>query len=178
MMLNTKKSESKQQLAFSLASFLMGKRETPVFLCVGSDKVVGDLLGVIVGEILLKKHHIKAPVFGSVDYSVNGKNLQIVVEYIRKNYAGPIVVIDGILGGLDEIGYVKYYPNGTIPGGEFGKGKYVGDFSILGVVEASGVDALTFLKSVRLKTIVEVADFIADSINMAYKFGLNLLNQF
>lgn len=175
MMLNTNNPNLKKELAFSLASFLMGKKGKPVFLCVGSDKVVGDLLGVVVGEILQKKYHIDAHVFGSLEYSVNARNLPIVVDYIRKNYNSPIIVVDGILGELNEVGFVKYYPSGTIPGGEFGKGQYVGDYSILGVVDTSGVDALTFLKSVRLKTIIDVANFIADSINLAYKFGLNLI---
>lgn len=166
----------KRELALNLSSFLMSKRVKPVFLCVGSDKVVGDLVGVLVGEMLLKKHHINAFVYGSLDYAVTSKNLPEVIRYVKQNHLNsPVIVVDGILGKFDEIGMIKYYPFGSVPGGQFNKGALVGDYSILGVVETSGINSLNFLRSVKLKTVVDVATFIADAIAMAFRFGVGLI---
>lgn len=163
-------SFSQQQLALSFCNFLLKSRKKPVFLCVGSDKVVGDMVGLLVGEMI--KNRVDAHVFGTLEHAVTEKNLDNVVSEIRLNYGdSPIVVVDGILGKVEEIGQVKYYPFGSKPGGEFNKGKVVGDYSILGVVDTFGIDRMAFLRSVKLKTVVDVAKQIAESIFLAYKFG-------
>lgn len=171
MVLNCDVEKNKLRLAIELSSFLLKSKEKPIFLCVGTDKVVGDLVGVIVGELLSKKYHPNAYVYGNLDYAVTNKNIPIVVEYLKQNYPqNPVIVIDGICGETHELKHIKAYEHGCVPGGEFGFGVPVGDYSILGVVDVKGIDKLGFLKSVKLKTVVGIAEFIAESINMAYKF--------
>lgn len=171
MIVNSDVEKNKQRLALELGSFMLKSKEKPVFLCVGSDKVVGDLVGVLVGELLTHKYHINGYVYGNLDYAITNKNLQIVTDYIKQNYPqNPVIVVDGICGEMHEVGYVKYYEYGCIAGGEFNNGIKLGDYSILGVVDVKGIDGLNFLKSVKLKTITKLAEFIADSVSLAYKF--------
>lgn len=178
MTANICSEKNKRSLALNLSGFLLTYPQKPVFLCVGSDKVIGDLIGVIVGELLTSKFHIPAYVYGTASHNITAKNLNTTIKYIKANHpTSPIVVVDGILGEMDEVGQVKYYPYGSIPAGEYNKGTLTGNYSILGVVNTKGVDALTFLKSVKLKTVVTLANFIADSINLAYTYSLNLLGK-
>jgi len=59
MIVNTKYEKNKNLIAISLINELFKKHEKPVFLCVGSDKVLGDSVGALTGEILKTKHKIK-----------------------------------------------------------------------------------------------------------------------
>lgn len=168
--------KNKNLVAISLTNELLLAREKPVFLCVGSDKVVGDCLGVLVGELLKTKYKINGFIYGDLDNSVNAKNLKETIKKIKNNHPkSPIVLIDAILGEVDEVGQIKFYKSGAIPGGEFNSGTMVGDYSILAVVNAKGMDSLNFIKSVRLKTVVGMAEFVAESIFRAYKFAQNLV---
>ena len=98
------------------------------------------------------------------------------IENIKKDHPNsPIVVVDGILGNSDEIGQVKFYPCGSIPAGVFNDGVLVGDYSILAVVDAKGIDGLSLIKSVKLSMVINMAEFIAESILRAYKFAQNLI---
>lgn len=162
----------KQTLALELCTFMLKQKQKPVFLCIGSDKVVGDMVGVLVGEMLKNKYRINAHIYGTLSYAVTNKNLQEIVKKVKKEHNGsPIVIVDGILGKTEEIGQIKHYAFGSVPAGAFNKGKLIGDYSILGVVDSSGIDKMLFLKSVKLKTVVDMAQFIAESVNLAYKFG-------
>lgn len=176
MIVETKYEKNKNLLAVGLAGELLSKQNKPVFLCVGTDKVVGDSLGALVGEMLKNKYQINGYIYGTLDRNVTAVNLAETIKEIKQSHPySPIVLIDGVLGPLDEVGQVKYYPSGAYPSGEYGTGYYVGDYSILAVVNCKGMDSLTFVKSVRLKTIITMAEFIADSINRAYRFSQNLI---
>jgi putative sporulation protein YyaC len=162
-----------------LAGALLKSQSKPIFLCVGSDKVVGDSIGAIIGELLSKKYKINAHIYGDLDNNADANNIQEIVQEIKEKYpTSPVILIDGILGELGDVGQVKFYENGAYASGQFGKGVFVGDYSILAVVGVKGIDSLQFLSSVKLKTIVNQAEFIADSINRAFKYTQNLLNVF
>jgi len=177
MIVNTKYEKNKNLIAISLINELFKKHEKPVFLCVGSDKVLGDSVGALTGEILKTKHKINAYIYGDLDYNINANNIEKTILHIKKIHPySPIVLIDGILGDMDEVGQIKFYPNGAFASGEFHKGVFVGDYSILAVVDVKGIDSLSFLKSVKLKTVLTQAEFIADSIAQAYIYSQNLLN--
>lgn len=176
MIVDTKYKNNKNVVAISLVNYLLNTKQKPVFLCIGTDKVIADAVGVIAGELLKNKYHIDAYVYGYLDNVIDGNNLVETIEKVKKLHPdSPIIVIDGILGELDEIGQVKFYPHGSIVSGEFNKGIYVGDYSILAVVNAKGVDSLTLLKSVKLSNVIRLANFIADSVFQAYKISFGLI---
>lgn len=176
MIVNPKYEKNKNLIAISLINELLLNNKKPVFLCVGTDKVIGDSLGALTGELLQKKYKINGYVYGDLDYNINANNLEETIKHIKDIHPNsPIVLIDGILGDIDEVGQIKFYPQGAYAKGQFHKGVYVGDFSILAVVNAKGIDSLNSLKSVTLKTVISQAEFIAKSIAQAYKFSLNLI---
>jgi len=179
MIVDVKYENNKNAMALSLANILLTAEEKPVFLCVGTDKVVGDSVGAITGELLKARYKINAYIYGDLEYNINANNLKDVVKNIKINHPqSPIILIDGILGDVDEVGHVKFYPYGAYASGQFKEGVFVGDFSILAVVNTKGIDSLNFLQSVRLKTVVKQAEFIADSISRAYKYTQKLLFEF
>lgn len=138
--------------------------KNPVFLCVGSDKVVADSLAPIVGEILVNKYNIPAFVYGSLDYNINATNLSFVINYIECEHPhSQIVLIDATLS--QNVGNV-IVTNGSFAGlGKILPIKKLGDFSILGVV---GKKEKTFqLSSTRLRLIKDLSCFIAKGIAMA-----------
>ena len=168
--------KNKNYLAINLSTELLKYKHKPVFLCVGCDRVVGDCVGVIVGELLTRQYNINAYVYGNLDNPITAENLCETVESIRKNHSdSPIILVDAVLGKMDEIGLVKYYNQGAIPSGQFNEGVLVGDYSILGVVSTKGIDGLTFLNSVKLKTSLGLAKFIAEGISLAIKFCNNMI---
>ena len=176
MIVETKYDKNKNIMAMSLVNELLQSEYKPVFLCVGTEKVIGDCVGVLVGEILTNKYKINGFIYGNFNENITAKNLNETIVKIKKLHPySPIVVIDGILGELSEVGQVKFYPYGSIPASQFNKGQLVGDYSILAVVDAKGIDSLTMLKSVKLSTILNMAEFISDSIARAYKFSQNLI---
>ena len=176
MVVETRYEKNKNIMALSLASVLLESQEQPVFLCVGTDKIVGDSVGVIIGELLANKYKINAIVLGTFDDNIDAKNIESVVEDVKAKYPrAPIILIDGILGECEDVGQVKFYKSGAYAAGQYGKGIFVGDYSILAVVGARGLDSLSFIRSVKLKCVVELAEFIADSVNRALKYCQKLL---
>ena len=58
-----------------------------IFLCIGTNKVVGDSFGPIIGEIL--KNNIKHPkinIIGNLKYNVNANNIIKITQKINKKY--------------------------------------------------------------------------------------------
>ena len=176
MIVATDYDKNKNIMAISLVNTLLEYNDKPVFLCVGSDKVIGDSVGVLVGELLNKKYQISGYVYGDLDNCVTAHNLNETIRNIKKDHPySPIVVVDSVLGETHEIGSVKCYPYPSIPGGAYNKGTMVGDYSILGVVDVKGIDSLSLIKSVKLKNVIKIANFIAESIFRAYNFSQNLI---
>lgn len=169
------KEGNEKRIALDIASFLLDKKTPPVFMCIGSDKVVGDSLGVLVGEMLRHNPSLKNRVFGHLDTPITRLNLKESIRHIKSIYPNaPVIVIDAVLGDVEEVGNIKTYPKGIIAGGEFGKGEKVGDFSILGVVCTKGVNALTFLGCVRMGLISRLSKKIVESIFYSEKLCLRL----
>ena len=67
-------------MAMNIVNELLCSENKPVFLCVGSDKVLGDCVGAYTGELLSKKYHINAFVYGNLDNSVNANNLEKTIQ--------------------------------------------------------------------------------------------------
>ena len=140
------------------------EKNTPVFLCVGSDKFIIDCLAPIVAEKLKHKYNISARVYGGLDYNVNRTNVVDVVRYISAVHAeSSIVLIDATLDS--DVGCVKV-SNGSFVGlGKCIPNIKIGDISILGVVgrRVAKID----LNSTRLRYIVDMAEFISKGCFLA-----------
>lgn len=85
---------------------VMKKFSNIVILCVGTNKLVGDSVGPIVGQkltrLLNKKENIK--IYGNTKKNLNLKNAKQVLEEINRIYSKPfIITIDATLGPKEII---------------------------------------------------------------------------
>lgn len=82
-------------------------RATPVFLCIGSDRVTGDSLGPIIGSRLKEAFRDSLPVYGTLEVPVHALNLSSVLEAIRAHHPEePLIAIDASLGVPEHLGYI------------------------------------------------------------------------
>ena len=152
---------------------LKNEDELPVFMCVGSDRVVGDSLAPIVSEYLIKKFKINAYVYGTLKNPITAKNINSAYSFIKmKHKNSKIIVVDATLANEDDVNFVKLERFGVVPAGFFNGGSSVmGDYSILGVVGSKTLTDKMFLSSVRINSVLAMAYFIALSIDFAVRFS-------
>lgn len=81
-----------------------------IFLCVGSDKVIGDAYGPLVGSNLkeqLKQYYSNIHIVGTLEEPVLATNLKRVIANIQKEYENPcIIAVDSALSRKEDIGRV------------------------------------------------------------------------
>lgn len=125
----------------------------PVILCIGSDRVLGDALGPITGELLKKKFDVPAFVYGTLSAPVNALNLRKAASFIGSRHRGAkIVAIDGSVGR--DVGRISVNEGSLYPGLASGKNlPAVGDISITATVAAD----VRLLSSVRLSVVFDLA---------------------
>ena len=128
----------------------------PVFLCIGSDRVTGDSLGPIIGELL----STAAPVYGNLAIPVTALNLVSVERQIRMTHPDrQIVAVDSAVGNPSDIGSIRVFAGGLKAGEAMGKNlPEVGDVSVTATVCAKSAKALS---SVRLGLVYNLAQKIA-----------------
>ena len=139
-----------------------------VVVCIGSDKVSGDMLGPLVGSSLREEYHLCCPVYGAVGESVNGLNLGAYLAMLgEKHAADSVIAVDAALGKKADVGKIRLKRGGIRAGGalekSFGK---VGDVGIVGVVaEEQAPDAVyAALLAVPFAFVSELASRIAKLI--------------
>lgn len=154
-------------------SKISGLTLPPVILCIGSDRVLGDALGPITGELLKKKFNVPAFVYGSLSTPVNALNLGKAAAFIASRHRGAkIVAIDGSVGS--EIGKITVSEGSLRPGLASGKVlPAVGDVSITVTVATD----VRLLPSVRLGVVYDLAlkaaGLVADALAPFSDCGLN-----
>ena len=105
----------------------------------------------------VKKHaHFLPRIYGTLEAPVHALNLEKTLEHIQNTYAVPYVVaIDASLGIAEHVGYVTYAPAPLIPGiGVQKKLPQVGDSSITGIVNRSGLNSHTTLQTTHLSVVL------------------------
>ena len=148
-----------------LSSNLLKKFGTkmPVVVCLGSDKVLSDMVGVLVAENL-KKNKVRAFVFGGFDRQIMAKDVEsIVKKFPQKN----ILFVDS---GMSK-NQIVFDPNGI----RLNCGKFF---------EGASITAGTILKSngkfllatTPAKTVFYMAKKISDAI-LEYFWFVELLKK-
>ena len=159
------------KLVFSHISENEKSKNDIIIFCIGTDRSTGDSLGPLVGYKLAPyiSSYNNVHLLGTLDDPVHAKNLDEKIYYIQQNYIDPLVIaVDASLGNTDKIGYINIR-NGSIKPG-LGVNKIlpeVGDISITGVVNVAGVAEYLVLQNTRLSLVMNMADVIARSINIA-----------
>ena len=153
----------KKSITSALFDFLKG--ENPVVVCIGTDAIIGDSLGPIVGSII-KRRLPEAILYGSLDKTVTAKEIKTLKLFLSKVHRkSKVIVIDAAVGGKEDVGKIKIGENPIKPG--LGAKKdlpALGDVSIIYVASERSGNDLAFGSVVRLSTIYGVANVIAESI--------------
>ncbi len=159
--------ESKTDFAYDLAKKI--KCKLPVIVCIGSDRVVSDMIGPLTAEILVNKYDVDAYVYGRLQNPITASNMESAFDYIQNTHKGSqIIVVDATVGNISDIGKVKFNSCGCIPAGVFSKHtKMYGDISILPVVSTIGIESKLFLSCAKFNTVYKLAKDIAYSIDRA-----------
>ena len=74
-------AEPTRDFEFECAFAMLGFQ--PIVLCIGSDRVTGDCLGPIVGQMLTERK-ANAYVYGTLDRPVTALNLKDAIAHISK----------------------------------------------------------------------------------------------
>ena len=146
---------------------LLYNTDKPVIICVGSDLVVGDSLGPIVGTKLNEKLQGKAFIYGTLQSPITAKEISVIQAEIKKLHPfSKILVIDAAVGSVEEIGYVKINQTGIKPGLGVNKDlPLIGDVSIIGVVSDKKEKNLNF--STRFSLVYALIGDIVNGIEKA-----------
>ncbi|HHU71091.1 MAG TPA: spore protease YyaC [Clostridiales bacterium] len=139
-----------------------------VFLCIGSDRATGDCLGPIIGYKLSKVAPSKNfYVYGTLEEPVHAKNLKDTIDMIYATHEDAfIIAIDASLGKSNHIGYITLGVGSIKPGAGVNKDlPPVGDLSITGIVNFSGLLDHMLLQTTRLNVVMSMADYICLGIN-------------
>ena len=114
------------------------ERET-VVICIGSDRVAGDMLGPMVGSALREEYRLPCPVYGWIGESVNGLNLEEYLAMVSARHPQSVVIaVDAALGKTEDVGKVRFKKGGIKSGGALErKGEKIGDLGVIGAVAVS-----------------------------------------
>lgn len=156
--------KTKASLPQSIADFFARDTLLPVILCIGSDKVTGDALGPITGELLTRRFNVPCFVYGTLRSTVTALNLDATLAFIRSRHPSRrVIAVDSGLGNASCSGDVRFGGGGLLPGRGVGKSlPLTGDFSVLGVVAKPSEAHL--LGSLPLGKVYSLAEKVASRI--------------
>ena len=149
-----------------------------IFLCVGSDKIIGDAFGPLVGQNLeksLKNFYNNIKVIGTLEEPVSGINLENKIQQIRTTYENPcIIAIDAALSSKENIGKIIVTDSKMkLKMATSNNMIEIGNISIKGIVARDyKVSRYNFkeLSSTSLNSVMKLADITSDGIYNVIKY--------
>lgn len=164
------KTKFVQDLRKNIYQYRKQKFSDVVILCIGTNKLIGDSIGPVVGQ-KLKEEKIQESVliYGDMQENVNFKNARQIIKNIFKSYEKPfIITIDSALGTQPMINKIIVNKGIIRIGKSLGRSIcYPSHITIKGVV---GENKNTFdgnikiLKKVEPKLICELADIMVEGL--------------
>lgn len=150
---------------FSSLKELNKSNMRPIFVCIGSDLVLGDSLGPLVGT-LLKNKGVRSYIYGTLNLPITSKEVEYASTYLKQMHPNFIsVAIDAAIGNPDDVGLVRVQNRGIKPGLGVNKNlPMVGDVSIVGIVAGKSLENHNLFNLTRLNLIFKMAEQIADGI--------------
>lgn len=141
------------------------KNKKPIFVCVGSDLVLGDSLGPLVGT-LLKNKGVKSYVYGTLNFPITAKEVEYARTYLKQMHPSSIIIaIDAAIGTADDVGLIRVLNKGLKPGLGVNKNLgTVGDNSIIGIVASKSLQNYNLFNMTRLNLIYKMAEQISEGI--------------
>lgn len=154
-----------EKISACLNKFLEKNIYRPIiFLCIGTDKIIGDSFGPVVGHFLTKDENII--IYGNLMDTVNANNLYKVNEEIRNKYINPyVVVIDSAISNKELINKIVIGSGSINPGSALNKDLMeIGDMYINAVVGEISKNNFEELKKVKLYDIFNLSNSVVEAI--------------
>ena len=141
------------------------RNKMPIIICIGSDLVLGDSLGPLVGTMLMKRN-VPAYIYGTLNAPITAKEIICAKTHLKILHPNSfIIAIDAAVGNTDDIGLIKVMDKGLKPGLGVDKNLgVIGDCSIIGVVAGKSLQNYNLFNLTRLNLIYKMAESIANGI--------------
>lgn len=138
------------------------ENKKPILICIGSDLVLGDSLGPLVGT-LLKKKSARPFIYGTLNFPVTAKEINYARTYLKQMHPNSIsIAIDAAVGEPDDVGLIRIVNSGLKPGlGVNKKLGEIGDVSIIGIVASKSLQNYNLFNATRLNLIYKMAEQIS-----------------
>lgn len=151
--------------------------DTPTIVCIGSDLVLGDSLGPLVGTILNRKN-LPAYVYGTLNSPVTAKEISYIKDILNSVHKkSTVIAVDAAVGNSDDVGLIKVNNCGLMPGLGVNKDLgTMGDISIIGIVAEKDYGNYSLFNTTRLGLVYKMAESIAGGI-FDYISRLNSLSK-
>lgn len=140
--------------------------ESLVFLCIGTDKIIGDCLGPYIGELLTHSNKKNYYVYGTFNSPIHALNLTYADQYIKQTHPNSLIIaIDAALGQKKHLEYITIGNGSIYPGaGVLKELPPVGDIYITGIVNSAEHFKYLALQTTSLSTIISMGNKIAHGI--------------
>ncbi len=137
----------------------------PIIACIGSDLVLGDSLGPLVGTMLTKRN-VRAYVYGTLNSPITAKEILCAKTHLKMLHPNSfIIAIDAAVGNSEDIGIIKISNKGLKPGLGVDKNLgEIGDCGIIGVVAGKSLQNYNLFNLTRLNLIYKMAEKIAAGV--------------
>lgn len=137
----------------------------PIIVCIGSDLVLGDSLGPLVGT-MLKKMNLETYIYGTLNHPITAKEVEYVKKHVKIMHpSSMIIAIDAAVGAKEDVGILRFLDKGLKPGLGVNKNLCaIGDASIIGVVAQKSEQNYSLYNLTRLNFIYKMAEVISGGI--------------
>ena len=145
-----------------------------IFLCIGTNKVIGDSVGPIVGNELKSMENNFVQIYGTMDNTLNFINAREIIKELYYNFDNPfLVTIDAALSEIKKRGDI------VVSDGYIKIGKalqksicFYSNINIKCVVGKSYLEKeknVKELKSVKIEETMEIANVVSSGIKNVLK---------
>ena len=147
------------------------KNKKPIVICVGSDLVLGDSLGPLVGT-MLRKRDVRSYVYGTLNYPITAKEVGYASKYLKQMHPDSFsIAIDAAVGNADDVGLIRVLDKGLKPGLGVDKNLgTVGETSIIGVVAGKSLQNYNLFNLTRLNLVYKMAEKIVEGIEKYVRY--------
>ncbi|MDD4291833.1 MAG: DUF1256 domain-containing protein [Clostridia bacterium] len=165
--INAKENGAAMLINCAINNALKTPDKDVVFLCVGTETVECDKLGVEVGNKIksMSKYHV----YGSNGKNIDACNYLAAVDFIDKMHGDSfIIAVDSAVGKPEQIGCVQVSEGGLRPGLAVGREfESIGDVGVIGIITDKRSD---FCKNDKKHT--DIVKEIAEVITKAVEIGI------
>ncbi len=147
------------------------KNKRPIFVCIGSDLVLGDSLGPLVGT-MLKQKDVNSYIYGTLTQPITAKEVEYAKTYLKQMHPDSLIIaVDAAVGNENDVGLIKVSNKGLKPGLGVNKNlSLIGDVSIIGIVCGKSLKNYNLYNLTRLSLVYKMTEQIVSGIKEYINF--------